>query len=139
MYTVYFTNQHEKISGPSQTSRIVIWMTRFGWCANTTRKRERLVTFPIPIVRNSQRIEDMFLRKPPDIITVNKKLPRNINKKIISNSQFLLYILSNVASLKDPTCARSRQNSFQSRASSIIVYWRNEATLSCMRRELAIL
>ena len=71
IFFVHFTKQLEKIGDPSWTSRTVIRVTRFGRCAITTRRdgpmvlpslpslairdheRERLVTFPIPIVRNS--------------------------------------------------------------------------------------
>jgi hypothetical protein len=124
-------------------------MTRFGRCAITTRsdgvralpslpslakpnhKRECLVAFPIPIIRNSQRIEDVSL-KEQETITV-QKMPRNINTKMLTISSFLFrcfgslnpnqvssrpcanqYILSNAALLKDPTCAPSRENLFHS-------------------------
>ncbi|KAH9994946.1 hypothetical protein BJV74DRAFT_342536 [Russula compacta] len=43
------------------------------------------------------------------------------------------YTLSNATLLRDPTCARSRVNSFQCEASSIKLSRRNETTLSCMR------
>jgi hypothetical protein len=82
IFFVHFTKHHEKINGPSRTSRSETRIPRFGRCAITTssdstralpsspslticnHKRERLVAFPIPIVRNSKRIEDVFLREP---------------------------------------------------------------------------
>ena len=49
-------------------------------------KRECLVTFPIPIVRNSQRIEDVSLREP-DIIILQYSL--KFYKQIIRIVKFV--------------------------------------------------
>src|SRR6266852_4202283 len=143
-------------------------ITRFGRCPITTRsdsaralpslpihdhKRERLVAFPMPILRNSQRIEDVSPENRTTLLQSKKMLP-DITQNSIGHSQFRLfllircigsrdltqvsnrpcaknqYILSNAALLKDPTCAQSRENSFQSRVSSINLFSRNEDTLS---------
>ena len=157
---------------PPEISRTMTRMTRFGQCAITTcsdgvralpslpslairnHKQECLVAFPIPIIRNSQHIEDVSL-KEQETITF-QIMPRNRHKELtISTSLFRCfgsldptqvssrpcanqYILSNAALLKDPTCAQSRENLFHSRASSINLSWRNEATLSCMHCEPSI-
>ena len=120
-------------------------MTRFGRCAITTRsdgvralpslpslairnhKRECLVAFPIPIIRDSQRIEDVSLKKTGNHYS-SKNATKHKHKKL-TISTFLFrcfgspdptqvssrpcanqYILSNAALLKDPTCAQSREN-----------------------------
>ena len=147
-------------------------MTRFGRCAITTRsdsartlpslpslairnhKRDRLAAIPIPILRNSKRIEDVSLGEP-DVITVKKKKGHAKHRKASATHNFHFLVVQMLRqsrsepafplSLRKPVYPNQRriaQGSYVRVVSRKFVplqailhkpIWRKETTLSCIR------